>query len=137
MRPLPAVKTWDFFYVFGMSGSVGLSKTIGGGKALSFGTGFDILEPRPATDSTPATPRQILPKAALYFDRNGSLMWSILLGNRTAANRLTVNMYPGVFRIHGFTTGAWMQLPKNGGLRAGLVSKWGVGLSGASSSARP
>ena len=135
--PLPLVKTWDFFYVFGMSGSAGISKTIGGGRALSLGMGFDGVSAIPATDSTPGVPSTTLPKATLYFDRNGSLMWSVSAGNRTDANRFMVNVYPGVFRIHGFTTGAWLQAPKQGGIRAGIISNWGVGLGGASAKAKP
>jgi hypothetical protein len=135
--PLPVVKTWDFFYVMGMSGSFGLSKTIGGGRALSLGMGFDGVPAIAATDSAPGVKSTLLPKATLYFDRNGSLMWSVAVNNRTEANRITVNVYPGVFRIHGFTTGAWMQMPKNGGIKAGIISNWGVGLGGASAKAKP
>lgn len=135
--PLPVVKTWDFFYVMGMSGSAGLSKTIGGGRALSLGMGFDGVPAIAATDSAPGVKSTTLPKATLYFDRNGSLMWSVAVNNRTEANRITVNVYPGVFRIHGFTTGAWMQMPKNGGIKAGIISNWGVGLGGASAKAKP
>jgi hypothetical protein len=64
-------------------------------------------------------------------------MWSAQYGNRTDANRLAVNVYPGVFRIHGFTAGAWMQLPSTGGVRGGIVSAWGVGAGGASAKAKP
>jgi hypothetical protein len=128
--PLPLVKTWDFFYLFGMSGSVGLSKTIGGGRAQSLGGGYDVIP----GDSLAGS--QILPKASLYFDRNGSLMWSVQYGNRTDANRWRINVYPGVFRIHGFTTGAWVQVPNRGGLRGGIVSTWGVGMGGATPKAR-
>ena len=129
--PLPWVKTWDFFYLFGMSGNVGVSKTIGGGRALSLGLGYDGI----AADSIHG--QQILPKAALYFDRNGSLMWSVNYANHTGANLLTINAYPGVFRVHGFTTGGWVQLPNQGGLRGGIISTWGVGVGGASHAARP
>jgi hypothetical protein len=64
-------------------------------------------------------------------------MWSAQYGNRTDANRLAVNVYPGVIRIHGFTAGAWMQLPSTGGVRGGIVSAWGVGAGGASAKAKP
>lgn len=135
--PLPAVQSWDFFYLFGMSGSVGVSKTIGGGRALSLGGGYDVVRHPAQGDSVAGSGSEVLPKAALYFDRNGSLLWSLQYGNRTAANRWTVNVYPGVFRIHGVTTGAWMQLPNRGGVRGGVISTWGVGAGMASATARP
>jgi hypothetical protein len=127
--PLPIVKSWDFFYLFGMSGSVGVSKTIGNGHAISLGLGFDHDTPL-AGDTTRSG--AYLPKASIYFDRNGSLLWSAFLGNRTDATRATFNVYPGVLRYRGFTTGAWMQLPKTGGVRGGLISSIGVGLGGSS-----
>jgi hypothetical protein len=135
--PLPLLKTWDLFTIFGESGSIGLSKTIGGGRALSVGMGWDGVSGVPATDSVAGVKPTTLPKATIYFDRNGSLMWSVAVNNRTEANRLVVNVYPGVFRIHGFTTGAWMQLPKSGGIKGGIISGWGVGLGGASPRAKP
>jgi hypothetical protein len=135
--PLPVLKTWDFFYVMGMSGSVGVSKTIGGGRALSLGMGFDGVPAVPATDSTLGSAATTLPKATLYFDRNGSLMWSVAVGNRTDATRLKLDVYPGVFRVHGFTTGAWMQVPRAGGFKAGIISTLGVGMGGASRRAKP
>jgi hypothetical protein len=130
--PLPLVKTWDFFTVFGMSGTAGVSKTIGRGRALSLGIGFDAVPATPATDSTPPVRSATLPKATLYFDRNGSLMWSLTVNNRTDPNRVIVNVYPGVFRIHGFTTGVWLQRPRSGGIKGGLISTIGVGAGGSS-----
>src|SRR5436853_4988657 len=35
--PIPTLASWRFFYLFGMSGSAGLSKSIGGGRSLSLG----------------------------------------------------------------------------------------------------
>jgi hypothetical protein len=64
-------------------------------------------------------------------------MWSVNYANHTGANLLTINAYPGVFRVHGFTTGGWVQLPNQGGLRGCIISTWGVGVGGASRAARP
>jgi hypothetical protein len=130
--PLPFVKTWDFFTIMGESGSLGLSKTIGGGRALSVGLGFDGVSDQPATATTAAVKGGLLPKATIYFDRNGSLMWSVTLGNRTDATRTRVNIYPGVFSVHGFTTGLWSETPKGGGFKGGIISLWGFGAGGAS-----
>jgi hypothetical protein len=123
--PLPRTD-WRLFYLFGMSGNVGVSKPIGGGRALSLGLGYDVI----AADSLHG--REVLPKAALYFDRESSLLWSLSYDNKTGANRWTANVYPGVLRVKRFTTGLWVQLPIRGGLRGGLISTWGVGLGGAS-----
>ena len=135
--PLPVVRSWDFFYMFGMSGAAGVSKTIGKGRALSLGMGLDGVPAVPGTDSTPGVKSKLLPKGTLYYDRNGSLLWSLTVNNYTDANRVALNVYPGLFRVHGFTTGLWTQLPTAGGIRFGIVSQYGVGLGGMSRSTAP
>jgi hypothetical protein len=129
--PLPLVKSWDFFYVMGESGSAGISKTIGGGRAISVGLGADGVPEVPATDSTPRIAGTTLPKATVYYDRNGSLLWSVAINNRTEMNHVAVNIYPGLLRVGGFTTGLWAQFPRSGGVKGGIISTWGVGLGGA------
>ncbi|HEY6220572.1 MAG TPA: hypothetical protein VIV65_11010 [Gemmatimonadaceae bacterium] len=128
--PLPLTDSWRFFYVMGMSSTAGLSKSIGGGQALSLGLGLDGIPAIDATDSTPSHSSKVLPKATLYFDRNNSLLWSISVNNYSDANRVAINVYPGVLRIHGFTTGLWTQIPTKGGYRFGIVGNFGLGLGG-------
>jgi hypothetical protein len=129
--PLPKVESWDLLYTFGMSGGVGLSKQIGGGRAVSLSGGYDVI------NGDSLTRHELLPKFALYYDRENSLLWSLSYNNKTDINRWTAQVYPGVLRVKGLTTGLWVQLPTRGGIRGGLISTWGVGLGGASRAARP
>lgn len=131
---IPRSTEWRWFYLFGMSGAGGLSRSIGGGRAISLGIGLDAVE-NPITDSTRMTKGATLkPKAAAYFDRNGSLLASVTVGSQKGmASWATANVYPGVIRLGPIAPGFWLQLPRAGGLRAGIVSSWGIGLAGGQS----
>jgi hypothetical protein len=119
--PLPFTRSVRAFYLFGESAVIGLSRKVGETDALSLGAGMDA-------DSTGRRP-----KAGLYYDRNGSLLWSVAVGSpTTAVSWLTVNAYPGALRVKGVSPGLWFQLPKNGGARFGIVSSWGLGIGGGS-----
>ena len=132
--PIPRSTDWRWFYLFGMSGAGGLSRAIGGGQAISVGLGLDAVE-NPITDSTRMTKGATLkPKAAVYWDREGSLLASVSVGSpRGMSSWLTVNLYPGVVRIGRISPGFWLQLPRDGGVRGGIVSSWGLGLGGGPS----
>lgn len=132
--PIPRTSDWRWFYLFGMSGAGGVSRAIGGGNAISVGLGLDAVE-NPITDSTRMTKGATLkPKGAIYLDRNGSLLASASVGSpRGMSSWLTANVFPGVVRVGRFSPGLWMQLPRAGGIRAGVISSWGVGLGGGSS----
>lgn len=132
--PIPRTDSWRWFYLFGMSGAGGVSRSIGGGNWISLGMGVDAVE-NPITDSTRMTKGATLkPKAALYLDRDGSLLASIAAGSpRGMSSWLTANLYPGVVRVGRFSPGFWLQLPRAGGVRAGVTSTWGLGLAGGSS----
>ena len=132
--PIPRTNAWRWFYLFGMSGAGGLSRRVGTEHAISLGIGLDAVE-NPVTDSTRMTKGATLkPKAAMYFDRNGSVLASLAVGSpRGMSSWVTANVYPGVIHIGRFSPGYWLQLPRAGGVRAGIVSSWGIGLAGGSS----
>ena len=139
--PLPYTQSWRWFYLFGLSGAGGVTRVFHDGNALSVGFGADAIE-NPVVDSLlGAKGATLRPKGAIYFDRNGSLLWSVAVG---AANglrsRISANIYPGVLGIAGFKPGLWLQIPRapkpddpegvrDGKFRVGIVSSWGVGLA--------
>jgi hypothetical protein len=119
--PLPLTRSLRGFYLFGESAVIGLSRPLGSTDALSIGVGMDADSVR----------RQ--PKAGVYYDRNGSLLWSATIGSpATAVSWLTVNAYPGAFTIRGVSPGLWLQLPRGGGARFGVVSRIGLGVGAGS-----
>src|SRR4029079_3144772 len=101
----------------------GITRNLGGGNALSVGFGVDAIE-NPVTDASLGTKTATLrPKASIYYDRDGSLLWSVTAGAPGGAvSWLTANVYPGMLRVAGVSPGLWLQLPKDGGVRFGLVS---------------
>jgi hypothetical protein len=133
--PIPKSTQWRWFYLFGMSGAGGLSRRIGAEHALSLGIGLDAVE-NPITDSTRMTRGATLkPKAAMYLDRNGSVLGSLAIGSpRGMSSWVTANIYPGVIRLGPIKPGFWLQLPRDGGIRLGITSQaLGIGLAGGSS----
>jgi hypothetical protein len=131
--PIPKSESWRWFYLFGMSGAGGLSKRIGQQTALSAGIGLDAIE-NPITDSTRMTKGATLkPKLAMYLDRNGSVLGSLAIGSpRGMSSWLTANVYPGVIRVGPVAPGYWLQAVRDGGIRVGVTSSWGIGLAGGS-----
>jgi hypothetical protein len=132
---LPRTDSWRLLYVFGMTGTFGLSRSLGGGRAFSMGTGFDAVENPIVDQRTGAKSATLRPKVGMYYDRDGSLLWSLAIGSpRSAVSWLTMSAYPGVLHVGRWSPGVWLQLPKGGGVRLGLASTLGVGI--ASGSAR-
>jgi hypothetical protein len=139
--PLPYTQSWRWYYLFGLSGSGGVTRVLHDGNALSVGFGLDAIE-NPVTDTLLGTKGATLrPKGAVYFDRNGSLLWSLTVGaGNGLRSQISANVYPGVLQIAGFKPGLWVQIPRaprvgdpegvnDGSIRVGIVSSWGVGLA--------
>jgi hypothetical protein len=139
--PLPFGPSWRWFYLFGLSGAGGVTRVLHDGHAVSVGFGVDAIE-NPVVDTLlGAKGATLRPKGAIYYDRNGSLLWSVAIG---AANGLrspvSANIYPGWLQIAGLKPGLWIQVPRkpkagdpegvhDGAIRVGIVSSWGVGLA--------
>jgi len=95
---------------------------------LTVGGGFDpsdtpVIDPK--TNTKTAT---LEPNYAAFFDRNGSLLVSFI-SKGGSNNGATLNFYPGALRGHNDLPGFWLQQIRGGGLRFGLVSRAGIGLS--------
>lgn len=139
--PLPRTQSWRWFYLFGLSGAGGVTRVLNDGNALSLGFGVDAID-NPVVDTLlGAKSATLRPKGAIYFDRHGSLLWSLSVGAPNGLrSRVSANLYPGVFEIAGFKPGLWLQIPRapkpgdpngvhDGKFRVGIVSTWGLGLA--------
>src|ERR1051325_8561909 len=139
--PIPKTDKWRWFYLFGLSGAGGITRVLDRGNALSVGIGVDAIA-NPVVDSTlGAKGATLRPKGAVYFDRNGSLLWSLAVGAPNGLrSRISANAYPGSFSIAGVKPGIWVQIPRaaqpgdaqgvnDGKVRVGIVGTWGVGLA--------
>lgn len=131
--PMPGATSWRIAYVFGMSGGVGLAREFSDGNTLSMVGGVEAVQ-NPITDArTGAKGATLKPETGIYYDRDGSLLWSLKIGSPSGAvSWITMNAYPGLFRVGSVAPGLWLQLPKDGGVRFGVVSRWGVGVGAGS-----
>jgi hypothetical protein len=126
--PLPFTTRWKAFYDFGLSTLLGASRTLDNGDALSAGFGVDAVD-NPVVDAhTDAKTATLRFKGGLFYDRHGSLLWSLQVGSRNDVAGVSADLYPGVLRIGSISPGLWMQMPRSGGVRLGVTSRWGFGI---------
>jgi len=125
--PLPYLPQWKLFYDFGMSTLLGVSHVRPNGDGISVGLGGDVVD-NPVVDSrTGAKSATLKFKGGFFYDRNGSLLFSVLVGSHADITRVNANLYPGIVRIGPFDPGLWLQLPGSGGVRAGIATRLGIG----------
>ncbi len=125
---LPHSQRWKVFYDFGMSSLLGLSYKRASGDALSLAVGTDAVDNPVVDPRTGAKGATLAFKAGMFYDRNGSLLASVQAGSRSDNAVFNVNVYPGVVRLGGLRPGLWIQVPRTGGIRFGVASRWGFGL---------
>jgi membrane-associated phospholipid phosphatase len=124
---LPRSTRWRGLYMFGVSTLFGVSRDIGDGRALSFGVGADAVQTSVIDAATDQRTVTLSPNAGIFFDRNGSLLASLLVrgGNDTYA---TVNIYPGALGLRHMPVGVWGAALRGGGARVGLSAPFGLGI---------
>jgi hypothetical protein len=124
---LPRTDKWRAFVGFGVSTVAGLSYGKRDGLAVSIAGGADAVT-NPIID-TLTDRRTVIPKpyGGVFVDRQGSLLFSMMLRDSKEVVG-TMNMYPGVLNVKGYTTGAWAQYLRDGTWRFGIVPTWGLGL---------
>jgi hypothetical protein len=125
--PVPHLPRVKLLYDFGMTSLLGLSYVTANGTGLSIGAGADAVD-NPVVDSTTNAKGATLKlKSGVFYDRRGSLLFSVLVGSRRDL-AVDANLYPGVVRMGALRPGIWLQVPKAGGVRFGVVSRWGFGI---------
>lgn len=118
---------WRPMTTMGGSFLIGLSRRRHEDRWLTLAGGWDPSE-NPVID--PVTGRQTVvlnPNVGLFYDRDGSLLVSLVVrANRS--ERMLLNVHPGLVRVGTWSPGFWAQSVSGGGLRFGLASPWGIGV---------
>jgi len=126
--PVPFTDDWKVMTTAGNAFLVGVSRRVRGAYWLSASGGFDPVD-NPIID--PATGKKTVKlagNAGVFLDRDASLLVSFITKGGST-NGPTLNIYPGVFANALWTPGFWVQGIRGGGVRFGLVSRFGIGLS--------
>lgn len=108
----------------GMGGQFGVSQKIGEANHLSVGLGGDT-EVR-EIDATGHETVKFGPSAGIYWDRDNSLLWSLL--SSPAENLVALNVFPGVIGGPLRGAGVWAVYTRRNELRFGLVHRGALGL---------
>jgi hypothetical protein len=127
--PLPRTDDWKLMTTMGNAFLFGVSGRVGSDLWLSASGGFDPVD-NPVVDArTGAKGATLLPNAGVFLDRKGSLLISFITKGGSN-NGPTLNVYPGVIGSGQWSPGFWVQGVRGGGLRYGVVSRYGIGLGG-------
>jgi hypothetical protein len=126
--PIPKLGAWHVFAYFNMTSLVGLSHPLPNGASLSVGGGVDAIDNPVVDPRTGAKGATLRPKAGIFYDREGSLLWSLQVGSRRDIAVVNANIYPGLVHVGGYSPGLFVQVPRHAGVRVGLVSPIGIGI---------
>lgn len=125
---LPNTERWKLFYHFGNHGELGLSYVRPDGSAFSAGAGLRARSLIELGDGSRTA--DLVPAYGFFYDRNGSLMFSVTSAN-TSRYGLRVNAYPGLVNVRGWTAGLFVMFGRNGETILGThLVRFPVGLAG-------
>lgn len=130
---VPGSKRWKFMYIFGVASFAGASRDIGNGRSISFGAGVNA-EVKILNVETDARTVELTPTAGIFYDREGSLLMSMVVRSGVE-NNASLNVYPGAVIGRRLPFGFWLSTGQGGKPRLGLVSSWGVGMASGPSRA--
>jgi hypothetical protein len=125
---IPFLDHWHIFYITGMNGLLGLSYKKHDGSAISVGVGLRARQLVNVQTQNVQQTADLTWNAGVFYDMQNSLMASLLVSGLTN-NVVTLNVYPGVFRIGSFSPGLWMAMNRDLGLMGGLVTRFCPGLA--------
>ncbi|MCX6120335.1 MAG: hypothetical protein NTX44_01795 [Ignavibacteriales bacterium] len=129
--PLTASGKTSLLYHFGSFGELGLSLKTNNEDALSLGVGVTSRTVE-TTFNANGVPRNTIttgPRAGIYWDRNNSLMAS-LIASDNFRGLVLLNIYPGVFSIKSFSPGFFLLVGKGGTFTLGITASFlPVGIS--------
>ena len=125
---LPRLDHWSFFYYFGNHGEAGLSYRRANGSAFSAGAGLRAANLLDLGDGAQTV--DLLPSAGVFYDRNGSLLFSVTTA-RSSRDVVRVNAYPGLVHLKGWSPGLFLACSRHGGTAAGIhVLQLPIGIAG-------
>jgi len=107
--PLERTRSWNAIAYFGMQELFGITRTFEGEKSLSL-TGGVIVNSLSATDisiSQKAYTANLRWSAGVFYDVKNSLLVSLVISGADH-NRFRLNVFPGLFRIGGFSPGIFV-----------------------------
>ncbi len=128
---LPFATRYAIFYECGMNGMAGLSCEFMKGESFSLAAGMRNSQDVTVTDETGARKQTATLKwnAGFFYDRNNSLMLSILASGQKSY-RVVTNIYPGLVSIAGFSPGLFVVMTSQNKMILGMsVSFLPVGLA--------
>jgi hypothetical protein len=109
--------TWSLFYHMGTHGELGFSYRRSNGEAFSFGFGGQAKDIFALGDGVRSL--DLAPSAGFFYDRNNSLLASLILSRREDA-QLRLNVYPGVLPLGRFSPGFFVAMDRDREVRFGL-----------------
>jgi hypothetical protein len=122
---LPILNGTSLFYHFGDSGMLGLSFDRSDGTAISISGGFATKEIR-EVDSRNGTRTMSVALgwiAGIFYDRENSLLASIVLSDRTN-ELMKLNVYPGIVHVDSFSPGLFCGVGRDGQFTVGAALRW-------------
>jgi len=130
---LPFYPRLSLFSWFGEATTGGLSFRLNDGYAISGVAGGAAIHLTNASMTAVANMVTFVPTAALFLDRNNSLLASVQVTDN-ADDLVHVNVYPHAFTSRGPTIGAWAVVDKHARVAAGVAigSPLGVGVGWSS-----
>lgn len=108
---IPNQRRWSVFYHFGLNGLLGMSYTKESGSCISGGFGVmakNRKKVEPEKNNLFLTV-DLIWNAGVFYDRNGSLMASLMVSG-SRAYKVKANVFPGVVRIAGVSPGFFAAL---------------------------
>ena len=124
---LPRTDQWRGLLAFGVSTIAGLSYGPKTGTAISVAAGADAVNSPVIDTLTDKKTVTLRPYGGIFVDRQGSLLFSAMVRDSKEVI-FTSNLYPGVLRFHGATTGLWAEYLRDRRWRFGIVPTWGLGV---------
>lgn len=126
---VPRVPDWRPMTTVGAAFLLGVSRRAGENDWISVAAGWDPAL-NPVVDTVTGKKTVVLhPNAGLFWDRDGSLLASVIV-RLDRQEPVLINVHPGVVRLGGFSPGLWAQLLEGGGVRVGVATPWGFGVGG-------
>jgi hypothetical protein len=120
---LPFSDTYSLFYRYGMGGVAGLSEKLESGDNLSVGIGFRSKHLVDLSKNARQRTIETSWQAGVYYDRNNSLLASITLSG-VKEYFASIDIYPGIINIGGFSPGLWTVIGRNGDSVFGITTRY-------------
>jgi hypothetical protein len=125
----PFSDSYSLFHYFGLRGLIGVSKALDGGDAISVGAGVRAVSLKLLDPEFFLLTTVLKWEVGVFYDRNNSLLASLFVGG-SDDNPVTLNIYPGVFRVAGISPGVWALHSERYGFSFGVTTVWTPGIGG-------